>query len=69
MIIHFHNMDWKMFSSMASKLINIRWIRTGSQPYTTSYYQQFSTNNEIKIIKFIPDSRITKLVLILKFLY
>ena len=34
----------KIFSSMASTPINIRWIRTGSRPYWIPYYIQFSTN-------------------------
>ena len=29
---------WKLFSSMASKLFNIRWIRTGSMPYLKTMY-------------------------------
>ena len=43
---------------MASKLINIRWIRIGSQPYQkpciASNYTQFSTNIKIKINKIKP---------------
>ena len=48
------------YYSMASKLINIRWIRIGSQPYQkpciASNYTQFSTNIKIKIKRIKPVS-------------
>ena len=54
---------YKDISSMASKPITIRWIRTGfsqtEKSCIASNYRQFSTNIKIKIIKL-------KLVLILK---
>ena len=44
--------------TMASKPINVRWIRTGFQPYWKIFialcYRQFFTNIKIKIIKLIP---------------
>ena len=44
-----------IFYRMASKPINIRWIRTGSRPYRksfiASFFRQFSTNTVLKIIK------------------
>ena len=47
-----------IFYRMASKPINIRWIRTGSRPYRksfiASFFRQFSTNTVLKIIKLIP---------------
>ena len=62
---------------MASKLINVRWIRTSSQPNWKIMFsivlQKFSTNDNNKIIKLIPVllafglSGLTNLVLILKF--
>ena len=66
-----------ILSSMASKPINIRWLRTGSWPTEksciASNYRQFSTNIKLEIIKLIPfflarafgPARLTKLVLIL----
>ena len=43
---------------MASKQINIRWIRTGPRPYRKIMFsivlQKVFTNIEIKIIKLIP---------------
>ncbi len=62
-------------SSMASKPITIRWIRTGSQPDWKIMYsiELHQTNIKIKIIKLKPvlsanvlgPSGLTKLVLIL----
>ena len=40
-------------SGMASETINIRWIRTCTQPCKAAYYRQFSINIRIKIIKLI----------------
>ena len=46
-----------MRSSMDSKPINIRWIRTCTQPYCTSCiaskYRQLSINIEIKILELL----------------
>ena len=48
------------FSSLASKQIDNRWIRTGSEPFgkkavcIVSCNRKLSTNNKIKIIKSIP---------------
>ena len=48
----------EIISSMASKPINIRWKRTGSQPHfkscIASNWRQFSMNIKIKIFKVIP---------------
>ena len=64
----------KTIFCMASKPINIRWIRNGSLPYWIIMYsnvlQKFSTYIKIKIIKLIPvllawafgPSQLTKLV-------
>ena len=44
--------------SVASNFINIHWIRTGSHLYRKknigSYYRQFSSSNNKKVIKFLP---------------
>ena len=49
---------YKFYSSMASKPIDIHWIRTGYQSYRKVMYsielQTMSTNNNIIIIKLIP---------------
>ena len=72
---------WKIFSSMALKPINIRWIKIGIRQYwkscIASYYRQFFKNIKIKIIKSIllllarafGPSGITKLVLISHFFH
>ena len=67
------------FSSLASKPINISWIRTGSVSHTEKscialYYRQFSTNNKHNINShqagpLDPQNWLTKLDLIQYFLF